>query len=93
MARLRSYSYWWFMGVVPACWEGGGGDWSSRLKLDWQSGRVCTTCTELHEAQPRIMKMKGLARSFVLYPGIDAELEQKVRASPECQSSKKLPIQ
>jgi hypothetical protein len=38
---------------------------------------------ELHEAHPGIVKTKGEARSFVWWPGIDAELEQKVKACPE----------
>ena len=64
--------------------------WGSRVIIPPQ-GRI-QVVEELHEAHPGIVKMKGLARSFVWWPGIDVELEQKVKSYLECQSSKKLPI-
>ena len=39
---------------------------------------------ELHEAHPGIVKMKVLARRYVWWPGIDAQLEKKVKS---CQLS------
>ena len=42
---------------------------------------------ELHETHPGSARMKGLARSYVWWPGMDADLEAKVRACAECQSS------
>jgi len=37
---------------------------------------------ELHQSHPGIMKMKGLARSFVWWPGMDFELEKMVKSCP-----------
>ena len=46
---------------------------------------------ELHETHPGSARMKGLARSYVWWPGMDADLEAKVRACAECQSSRPPP--
>ena len=41
---------------------------------------------ELHHAHPGVVKMKGLARSYVWWPKLDSEIEQKVRDCTICQS-------
>ena len=50
---------------------------------------------ELHESHPGICRMKGLARSYVWWPGIDQDLETKVKACKICQFSRPLdrPVQ
>ena len=47
--------------------------------------------SELHEAHPGIVKMKVLARQYVWWPGIDAELEKKVKNCDSCQSVRQNP--
>ncbi|XP_015266723.1 PREDICTED: uncharacterized protein K02A2.6-like [Gekko japonicus] len=39
----------------------------------------------LHEAHPGIVRMKALARSYVWWPGMDAEIESWVRRCQTCQ--------
>ena len=42
----------------------------------------------LHESHPGICRMKRLARSYVWWPGMDRELEAKVRACEVCQQTR-----
>ncbi len=46
---------------------------------------------ELHETHPGVSRIKALARSFVWWPGMDAELETKVRRCEQCQLHQKMP--
>lgn len=46
---------------------------------------------ELHEAHPGIVRMKTLARVFAWWPGIDVDLEKKVRECATCQAARKTP--
>lgn len=46
---------------------------------------------ELHEAHPGMARMKSLARQYVWWPGIDADLEQKVKTCKVCQSTRNSP--
>lgn len=46
---------------------------------------------ELHKAHPRIVKMKILARQYVWWPGIDTELEKKVKVCQNWQSVRQNP--
>lgn len=41
---------------------------------------------EVHEAHPGICRMKGSARMYVWWPGIDEEIEKMVRACQKCQA-------
>ncbi|XP_015263543.1 PREDICTED: uncharacterized protein K02A2.6-like [Gekko japonicus] len=45
----------------------------------------------LHEAHPGIVRMKGLARSYVWWPGIDAEVEAWVKRCQTCQAVRPSP--
>lgn len=45
----------------------------------------------LHEGHPGNTRMKGLARSFVWWPGIDQDLEEKVKACDSCQRTRHNP--
>ena len=56
--------------------------WGSRIVIQCkQRNRVME---ELHENHDGIVKMKALARSYVWYPGIDREIEQKVKNCKMC---------
>ena len=44
-----------------------------------------------HLGHPGITRMKGLARSFVWWPGMDTELEGKVKSCVSCQQNQKTP--
>ena len=42
---------------------------------------------ELYQGHPGITRMKGLARSFVWWPGTDRQLEEKVKSYKSCQQN------
>lgn len=46
---------------------------------------------QLHDTHPGISRMKGLARSYVWWPGMDMEIEQEVQACQSCQENRKSP--
>ena len=46
---------------------------------------------ELHEGHPGISRIKGLAKSVVWWPGIDSDLEKKVKECWACEANRKSP--
>jgi len=46
---------------------------------------------ELHEGHPGMARMKELARSFVWWPCIDKDLEERVKTCDQCQRTRKAP--
>ena len=46
---------------------------------------------QLHEAHPGIARMKSLARQYVWWPGMNSDLEKKVRSCQVCQSARHNP--
>ena len=46
---------------------------------------------ELHEAHPGIVRMKGLARSYCWWPGLDKSIEAKSKACHYCQVNQRSP--
>ena len=46
---------------------------------------------ELHEGHPGISRMKSLARSFVWWPQLDQEIEEKVKTCNSCQNTRHQP--
>ena len=46
---------------------------------------------ELHRGHPGVVRMKQLARSHTWWPGIDAQIEDAVRACEPCQQYRKAP--
>ncbi|CAC5401676.1 Uncharacterized protein K02A2.6 [Mytilus coruscus] len=46
---------------------------------------------ELHEGHPGVTRMKMLARSYIWWPNMDSELENKVKTCHECQVNRHVP--
>ena len=63
--------------------------WGSRVVIP-APGRE-ELLDDLHECHSSIVRMKGSARSFLSWPGLDAEIEVKVRSCVVCQEHSKLP--
>ena len=63
--------------------------WGSRVIIP-APGRECLL-EELHECHPGIVRMKALARSYLWWPGLDRDIELKVRSCQTCQEHSKLP--
>lgn len=60
--------------------------WGSRVVVP-PAGRAAMI-DELHESHPGICRMKALARSYVWWPGMDKELETKVKTCDVCQQAR-----
>ncbi|XP_024921034.1 uncharacterized protein K02A2.6-like [Cynoglossus semilaevis] len=45
---------------------------------------------EVHEAHPGVSRMKSLARSYVWWPRMDLDLENKVKSCIQCQANQKM---
>ena len=65
--------------------------WGSRVVVPLQARSQVVE--ELHEGHPGSSRMKSLARGYVWWPGMDGELEKKVKECPACQSDRKMPPQ
>ena len=63
--------------------------WGNRVVIP-PPGRE-TIIQELHEGHPGVTRMKMLARSYVWWPNMDCELENKVKACHECQLNRHSP--
>ena len=72
------------MGVEVGCLF-----WGSRVVIPKQYR--AKVLTELHSSHPGIVRMKGLARMHVWWPGIDSDIEQTVHNCPDCQSVRNQP--
>lgn len=69
--------------------EGGCLLWGSRLVVPFAAQK--DVIAMLHETHPGITRMKSLARSYVWWPGLDRNLEEKGRACRQCQAQHKRP--
>ena len=63
--------------------------WGSRVVIP-QPGRK-QLLQELHEGHPGISRMKSLARTFLWWPGMDADIEEMVKRCSECQKNRAAP--
>ena len=63
--------------------------WGSRVIIP--KSLQSKVITELHETHPGICRMKALARGYVWWPGMDSELEEKVRSCDNCLVNQKMP--
>ena len=63
--------------------------WGSRVVVP-KKGRDAII-QELHKGHPGMSKMKGLARMYVWWPGIDADMEKSVRRCSSCQEVRSSP--
>ena len=57
--------------------------WGSRVIIPKQ-GRD-KLLEELHQCHPGIVRMKCLARSYMWWPGLDKDIENKLKSCEECQ--------
>ena len=46
---------------------------------------------EIHEGHPGMVRMKAFARSYVWWPSLNSDIENKVRSCTMCQQERKLP--
>ncbi len=47
---------------------------------------------QLHQSHPGMSKMKGLGRSYLWWPNLDADIETQVRDCTICQEQRKSPV-
>ena len=63
--------------------------WGSRVVIPPQGRKAIMQ--QLHESHPGVSRMKGLARMYVWWPGMDREIENLVKACHECQACQPVP--
>ena len=63
--------------------------WGRRVVIPFDLQAVILN--ELHECHPGMCRMKALARSFVWWPGLDQDIEDKVRQCMICVNSQNVP--
>ena len=65
--------------------------WGHRVVIPDNTEMRNRIIDELHGTHPGIVKMKALARSYAWWPGIDRDLERKVRTCSVCQAEQRSP--
>ena len=63
--------------------------WGSRVIVPPQGQQL--VLNELHDSHPGCTRMKALARSYVWWPQMNAEIEEVVKQCPNCQESRPSP--
>ncbi|XP_061584204.1 LOW QUALITY PROTEIN: uncharacterized protein K02A2.6-like [Cololabis saira] len=102
LARVLEYvGRGWPSGVINPCFapyyqrrdelsiQGGCVLWGARVVIPTR-GRPAVL-QQLHQSHPGITRMKGLARSYVWWPQLDADVEGLVRGCNICQVNRKMP--
>ena len=46
---------------------------------------------EIHSSHPDVARMKAIARSYIWWPGLDAQLEKLANSYVACQETKNIP--
>ncbi|XP_058879113.1 uncharacterized protein K02A2.6-like [Acipenser ruthenus] len=64
--------------------------WGSRVVIPERAREEVLTM--LHPAHPGIVHMKALARSYVWWPGLDAQVEEVVKSCATCQETRHAPL-
>ncbi|KAI7806716.1 hypothetical protein IRJ41_010699 [Triplophysa rosa] len=64
--------------------------WGARIVIPEQgrSGLL----EQLHQSHPGMSRMKGLARSYLWWPNLDADIEGRVKDCTVCQEQRKAPV-
>nr|XP_055054019.1 uncharacterized protein K02A2.6-like [Misgurnus anguillicaudatus] len=63
--------------------------WGARVVVPQRSRKAILK--QLHHTHPGISRMKGLARSYVWWPGMDSEIEKEVQSCHTCQENRNPP--
>ena len=63
--------------------------WGSRIVIPAKGH--APVMDQLHEGHPGVSRMKALARSYMWWPGMDSDLENKVKSCGECQQHRNVP--
>lgn len=63
--------------------------WASRIIVPPQGRQL--VLEELHDTHPGVSKMKALARAYVWWPGMDAQISEMVKTCSVCQESRPTP--
>ncbi|XP_059420209.1 uncharacterized protein K02A2.6-like [Carassius carassius] len=63
--------------------------WGARVVIPQRSREAILK--QLHHTHPGISRIKGLARSYVWWPGMDSEIEKEVQSCHTCQESRNPP--
>lgn len=63
--------------------------WGARVVIPMRGRKAILK--QLHHTHPGISRMKGLARSYVWWPGMDMEIEKEVQSCQSCQENRKSP--
>ena len=63
--------------------------WETRVVIPPQGQQA--VLQELHTAHPGMTRMKALARMYVWWAGLDADIEESVRLCDECQLNQSNP--
>lgn len=64
--------------------------WGARIIIPEQ-GRL-SLLNQLHQSHPGMSRMKGLARSYLWWPNLDADIEARVKDCNVCQEQRKVPV-
>ena len=77
------HTKWYELSVENGCLL-----WGSRVKIPYTLRKVLK---ELHQCRPGMVKIKALARNYVWWPGMDADIEKKVNRCYTCKGSRTYP--